>query len=126
MKKFLSIFSLVACVICGLTLAACSDDDEPLNDCYVRYTAYFQPDYFQKDFCYMDVNGEKTIQRWSRDNKIEVTVGPVPDGFEAELHATGGGYAAEWLSIEVAHGSEPFVLCTFQPNASSIFYTVKK
>lgn len=124
MKTIHKWYMLALCLICGMTLTACSED-EPISGYFVRYTMYADPN-GEVFMSYIDVDGEHIIQGKHPDGKVEVTVGPVEPGFEAAVAATVDGHAPEWLSIEVAKGSGPFTKLIYQSHGISLTYTVQE
>ncbi|MDE5904923.1 hypothetical protein [Duncaniella sp.] len=107
MKKLIIPFLFIACLI----LTACNHDDEPIMDYYVRYTAIAKPNAVISMSFSNEPGKSEFIQTSMPDGKFQYSVGPVNKGFKANLVVSyDGGGPVEFLSIEVAKGSEPFVL----------------
>lgn len=108
MKNLIIPILFIACLI----LTACNHDDEPIMDYYVRYTAIAKPNAKVRLYFRNETGDNSYVATSMPDGKFQYCVGPVKRGFEAELGASYydvGGYA-DYLSIEVAIGSAPFVL----------------
>lgn len=115
-------------LVFSVSVVAC-DNDEPQSAgerYYVRYTAIADPER-QIDMYFTDENGNNTLIQSSRpDGKFEYCVGPVSKGFNAELVASySDGGAVLFLSIEVANGSEPFVLKKRGSNYYNLKYVIE-
>lgn len=123
------VLRLLVLLFISAGIAAC-DSDEPSTDIseryYVRYTALVDSDRMV-DMYFTDTDGESTlVQTKAPDGRLQYSVGPVPPGFTADLtvsYNTGG--AVSFLSIEVAKGSEPFVLKAKGQNYYSLKYIVE-
>lgn len=122
MKAIIRWWMLALCLVCGATLTACSDD-EPATTYFVRYSMGNDPD-GEVFMSYMDTDGEHIIQGKHATGKVDVTVGPVEQGFEAGVAASVDGHAPEWLRIEVCRGSEPFVQKKYLRHGTYITWTV--
>lgn len=122
MKNIISIALFIAC----LTLIGCNHDDEPTLDYYVRYTAIAQPNEKVSMGFSSEPGKSKLIQTSMPDGKFQYCVGPVHKGFKADLVVSyDAGGAVEYLSIEVAKGSEPFVLKKSGSNFWDLEYTIE-
>lgn len=122
MKRFLKWWMLAICIVCGAALTAC-DDDEPTSNYYVRYSMGNDPD-GEVFMSYMDTDGEHIVQGKHAAGTVEVTVGPVRQGFEAAVSACVDGHAPEWLRIDVCRGTEPFVQKKYLLHGTYITWTV--
>lgn len=116
---------LMLCVV----MSACSDSDEPISDnYYVRYTALGVPDQVMNVY-FTDETGSSTlIQASMPDGKLQYIFGPVDKGFTAGVTASYAAGGPVWfLSIEVAKGSEPFVLKRkgYAGSSYSLEYTIE-
>ncbi len=117
-KTILAILFMATFSVFALFLVGCNPDDEPSAIYYVRYTAIARPNTKVRMY-FSNETGENThIDASMPDGKFQYCMGPVKRGFKAELGASyynEGGYV-NFLSIEVAKGSDPFVLkekCTY-------------
>lgn len=113
--------------VISLILTGCNHDDEPILDYYVRYTVIAQPNVKLRMYFSNETGEDSHVDVSMPDGKFQYCVGPVKRGFEAELGASyydAGGYA-DYLSIEVAIGSEPFVLKKNDTNISGIHYVLE-
>ncbi|MDE7346146.1 MAG: hypothetical protein K2N48_05350 [Muribaculaceae bacterium] len=113
--------------ITGLVLTGCNHDDEPVVDYYVRYTAIAKPNAKVRMYFRNETSENSHVDASMPDGKFQYCVGPVKRGFEAVLGASyydAGGYA-DYLSIEVAIGSAPFVLKKNGTNTSGLLYVLE-
>ena len=107
-------------------LTGCKNEDEPVVDYYVRYTAIASPNTDVSMSFSTEPDKSKRIQSSMPDGKFQYCVGPVNKGFKAELVVSyEAGGAVDFLSIEVAKGAEPFVLKKSGKNFISLEYTIE-
>ena len=120
------LYPILIIIVC-LFLSGCSHDDEPSVEYYVRYTAIASPNTKVRMY-FTNETGENThVNASMPDGKFQYCVGPVKRGFKASLSVSYyeyGGYA-DYLSIEVAKGSGPFVLKGNCSNISGLNYTIE-
>lgn len=127
MKKFWLFLANLVIVLGCLFLSGCDHDDEPAGEYYVRYTAICQPDVKVRMYFSNESSEMSNVNASMPDGKFQYCVGPVKKGFKAELFVSyydEGGYA-DFLSIEVAQGSGPFVLKEQASNLSGLHYTIE-
>ena len=112
--------------IAWLMLTGCNHEDEPITDYYVRYTAIAAPNTDVRMSFTTEPGESKLIQTSMPDGKFQYSVGPVKKGFEAKLVVSyDAGGAVDFLTIEVAQGSEPFVLKKSGTNFISLEYIIE-
>ncbi len=117
----------VLLVISSLFLSGCAHDDEPDMEYYVRYTAIARPNTKVRMYFSNETGENSHVDASMPDGKFQYCVGPVKVGFEAKLglsYYNTGGYA-DYLSIEVAKGSGPFVLKDNDTGISGLNYTIE-
>ena len=112
--------------IAWLMLTGCNHDDEPIADYYVRYTAIALPNTDVSMSFSTEPGKHKMIQTSMPDGKFQYSVGPVNKGFKAKLVVSyDAGGPVGFLSIEVAKGSEPFVLKRSGANFYDMEYIIE-
>ena len=117
---------IIVLFIAGLILTGCNHDDEPGVDYYVRYTAIAKPNADVRMSFSTEPGKSKLIQAAMPDGKFQYSVGPVNKGFKANLVVSyEAGGAVDFLSIEVAKGSEPFVLKRSGSNYYDLEYIIE-
>ena len=120
-----NIFVTVLFIACAI-LTGCNHDDEPTMDYYVRYTAIARPNEKVNMNFTSEPGKSKHIQTAMPDGKFQYCVGPVHKGFKADLVVSyDAGGSVEYLSIEVAKGSEPFVLKKSGSHFFDLEYTIE-
>lgn len=124
MKRNL-LFGLMALIATALCFVACDDDDDEVEDYYVRYTVGCSAgdEYFVS---YCNEKGEERIMQGKSGNgKVEIVVGPVQRGFTASLAASvNGGHAPEYSQIEVSYDGRPFVQKVYLHNGTYIYHVI--
>ena len=117
---------IIVLFMAGLILTGCNHDDEPRIDYYVRYTAIAKPNTDVRMSFSTEPGKSKLIQAAMPDGKFQYSVGPVNKGFKANLVVSyEAGGAVDFLSIEVAKGSEPFVLKRSGSNYYDLEYIIE-
>ena len=117
-------------ILAALAMTSCgSDDKDEPRTYYVRYTIGVTPG-STAIMNYANVNGNNNISQVCNSGAIEVTVGPVNNGFEAVV--TGNELindvynASQWLRIDVSENGSPFVMKEYHTKALSLKYIVGK
>ncbi|MDE7388798.1 MAG: hypothetical protein K2M97_06055 [Muribaculaceae bacterium] len=123
------IFKIMTAMMLCVATSACSDGDEPIPDnYYVRYTAIGAPDQEMNVYFTTETGSSTLIQASMPDGKLQYVFGPVGKGFTAGVTASYAGGGPVWfLSIEVAKGSDPFVLKRkgYANSSYSLEYTIE-
>ena len=129
MKK-LGLVNFILLVMAVVSLSSCGGDDRHDDEpeiYYVRYSIGVEPG-CDAMISYSDVDGNNTIRQICHSGSIEVTVGPVMRGFDADV--TGNQIIddeykfPQWMRIDVSRNGKPFVMKKYRSEAVSLNYTV--